>query len=116
MIKIVSVATVALVMMTGCMDSVTPAPQFDVTKTAVQTIDGKNFNIPVGAKASPHIDSDRVIAFYIKSGVAECSTGDVTWVETASQESINEAIRSGDKTIHARLAKEGKIGCAVPTK
>ena len=52
MIKIVSVATVALVMMTGCMDSVTPAPQFDVTKTAVQTIDGKNFNIPVGAKAS----------------------------------------------------------------
>ena len=54
--------------------------------------------------------------FILNQCVAECSTGEVTWVETASQESINEAIRSGDKTIHARLAKEGKIGCAVPTK
>ena len=103
--------SVGLVLITGCVSN---QPEFNVTKTAIQNIDGKNFNIPVGAKASKHIEGDRAIAFYIKSGVDSCSSGDVTWVVNSSEELINDAIRTGNDTIHAKLAKEGKIGCASP--
>ena len=112
--KTAAVVLLSILAITGC--STTVQPTFDPSKTEVKTIDGKKFNIPKGAVASPHIESDRVIMYYIKSGLDSCSSGDVTWVEISSQEEINQAIRNGDKTIHSKLAKEGKIGCASPLK
>ena len=94
----------------GC----TTQPTFDPNVTEVKVIDGKKFNIPQGATASPHIATKKEVEFYKKSGVADCKQGDVLWDENGARAQIAKAIESGNPEIHKELAKEGKIGCASP--
>ena len=107
--KITLIAT-AMLLIAGC----TAQPDFDPTVTEVKTIDGKTFNIPKGATPSPHIATPKEIAFYQKSGVANCKEGDVIWDAESANADIAKAIESGNPDIHKELAKEGKIGCASP--
>ena len=111
-IKLLSAASLALLLMTGC---TTNQPSFDPTDTAVEVVDGKSYNIPKGAHASPYVDAN-VIKFYQKVGLTECKEGDITWEEEKAKEEMNIAIGKGDKGIYKKLAKEGRIGCASPIK
>ena len=111
-IKFISAAGLALLLMTGC---TTNQPSFDPTDTAVEVVDGKSYNIPKGAHASPYVDT-KVIKFYQKIGLTECKEGDITWEEEKAKEEMGVAIGKGDKSIYAKLAKEGRIGCASPIK
>ncbi len=96
----------------GCMNQ----PQFDPTRPVVQSVDGKLFKIPSGAIPSPHIATKKEIDFFKKSGVENCQYGDILWEAPSTQKRIDEAIQTGNADIHKTLAKEGKIGCASPTK
>jgi len=96
----------------GCMGQ----PNFDPRSTEVQAVDGKLFNVPTGAIPSPHIATQKEIDFFKKSGVENCRYGDILWEAPSAQQRIDEAIKTGNPDIHKILAKEGKIGCASPTK
>ena len=109
-IKFISAASLALLLMTGCS---TNQPSFDSSNTAVEVVDGKSYNIPQGAHASPYV-GPRTIKFYQKIGLTECKEGDITWEEEKAKEEMGVAISNGDKSIYAKLAKEGRIGCASP--
>jgi len=111
-IKLISAAGFALLLMVGC---TTNQPSFDPTDTAVEVVDGKSYNIPKGAHPSPYVDA-KVIKFYQKVGLTECKEGDITWEEEKAKEEINVAIGKGDRSIHKKLAKEGRIGCVSPIK
>ena len=111
-IKLLSAASLALLLMTGC---TTNQPSFDPTDTAVEVVGGKSYNIPKGAHPSPYVDAN-VIKFYQKVGLTECKEGDITWEEEKAKEEMNIAIGKGDKGIYKKLAKEGRIGCASPIK
>jgi PBP1b-binding outer membrane lipoprotein LpoB len=111
-IKLLSAASLALLLMVGC---TTNQPSFDPTDTAVEVVDGKSYNIPKGAHTSPYVDA-KVIKFYQKIGLTECKEGDITWEEEKAKEEMNIAISKGDKSVYKKLAKEGRIGCASPIK
>jgi len=96
----------------GCMNT----PQFDPSTLVVESVDGKLFKIPSGAIPSPHIATKKEIDFFKKSGVENCRYGDILWEAPSAQKRIDEAIQTGNADIHKTLAKEGKIGCASPTK
>jgi len=102
----------ALLLTVGC----TTQPDFDPKTTEVEAVDGKLFNIPAGAIPSPHIATKKEIDFFKKSGVENCQYGDILWEAPSAQKRIDEAIQTGNADIHKTLAKEGKIGCASPTK
>ena len=110
--KLISAAGFALLLMTGCS---TNQPSFDPADTAVEVVDGKSYNIPKGAHPSPYVDA-KVIAFYQKIGLTECSEGDITWEEEKAKEEMNVAIGKGDRSIYKKLADQGRIGCASPIK
>jgi hypothetical protein len=105
-------SSIALLVLIGC-DKATP---FDPTQLTSVVVDNKTFNIPSGAIASPHIANKKEIDFFKKSGVSNCQYGDITWEAPSASQMIAKAIKNGDSTIHAKLAKEGKIGCATPIK
>jgi hypothetical protein len=109
-IKFIPAASFALLLMVGC---TTNQPSFDPSKTAVEVVKGKSYNIPQGAHPSPYVD-DKVIAFYQKIGLKDCKKGDITWEEEKAKEEMGIAISKGDKGIYKKLAKEGRIGCASP--
>jgi len=110
--KKIAVLSILVLLVAGCSIN---QPTFDPNVTEVKVIDGKKFNIPKGATASPHIATQREVEFYKKSGVADCKQGDVLWDETNdARAQIAKAIESGNPEIHKELAKEGKIGCASP--
>jgi len=109
-IKFISAAGLALLLMAGC---TTNQPSFDPSNTAVEVVDGKSYNIPQGAHASPYVDA-KVIKFYQKIGLTECKEGDITWEEDKAKEEMGVAISKGDKGIYKKLAKEGRIGCVSP--
>jgi hypothetical protein len=96
----------------GC----TSQPEFNPNTTEVQAVDGKLFNVPAGAIPSPHIATQKEVDFFKKSGVENCQYGDILWEAPSTQQRIDEAIKTGNADIHKTLAKEGKIGCASPTK
>ena len=96
----------------GCMGQ----PEFNPNTTEVQAVDGKLFNVPTGAIPSSHIASKREVDFFKRSGVENCQYGDILWEAPSAQKRIDEAIKMGNPDIHKKLAKEGKIGCASPTK
>ena len=96
----------------GCMGQ----PEFNPNTTEVQAVDGKLFNVPAGAIPSPHIATKKEIDFFKRSGVEKCQYGDILWEAPSAQQRIDEAIKTGNADIHKVLAKEGKIGCASPTK
>ena len=108
--KIAALSILALLVV-GCS---TNQPTFDPNVTEVKVIDGKKFNIPQGATASPHIATKKEVEFYKKSGVADCKQGDVIWDAEGAKAQIAKAIESGNPEIHKELAKEGTIGCASP--
>jgi len=105
-------SAVAMLLLVGC-DGATP---FDATVLKSVNIDNKTFNIPSGAIASPHIANKKEIDFFKKSGVSDCNYGDITWEAPSASQLIAQAIKDGDSTIHAKLAKEGKIGCTSPVR
>ena len=109
-IKYISAVGLALLLMTGCS---TNQPSFDPADTAVQVVEGKSYNIPKGAQASPYVDA-KVIKFYQKIGLTECQEGDITWEEEKAKEEMGVAISNGDKSIYKKLADQGRIGCASP--
>ena len=90
-------------------------PSFDPNKTEVKIIDGKSYNIPLGATPSPYVDA-KVIKFYKKIGLNNCNDGDITWEEKSATDEMSVAIANGDKDIYRRLAQEGRIGCSSPIK
>jgi len=94
----------------------TVEPAVDASVTEVRVVEGKKFNVPRGVTTLPHIATRKEIEFYKKSGVSDCKTGDVLWEEKSVSGEIAEAIKNGDATIHPKLAKEGKIGCASPVQ
>lgn len=98
--------------MLGC---TTTQPSFDPSNTSIQVVDGKSYQIPVGATPSPYVDS-KVIAFYQKIGLSTCKNGDMTWEETQAKDEMSVAISKGDRSIYKKLAKENRIGCASPLK
>jgi len=87
-IKLLSAASLALLLMVGC---TTNQPSFDPTDTAVEVVDGKSYNIPKGAHTSPYVDA-KVIKFYQKLGLTECKEGDITWEEEKAKEEMNIAL------------------------
>lgn len=99
------------ILATGCSSS---QPVFDPSVTVTEVIEGKKYKIPQGARAIPHVATKKEISFYQRSGVKNCKMGDVIWEENGTGDKVAEAIRNGDAAIHAKLAKEGKIGCASP--
>lgn len=109
---VTAIAAVAL-LIAGCAQT---EPKFDPAVTSVQTIDGKKFNIPEGAKPSPHLATKKEIEFYKKSGVSDCKQGDVLWDARDAQAKIAKAIKEGNPNIHKELAQKGLIGCAHPVK
>jgi len=100
----------ALFFFSGCVNN---QPAFDPNMTEVRVIDGKSYNIPVGADQSPYVDA-KVIKFYKEIGLTECKEGDITWEEINAKNEMSVAIQNGDKGIYHKLAKEGRIGCASP--
>jgi len=90
-------------------------PSFDATNTVVEVVEGKSYNIPVGAHPSPYVDA-KVIKFYQKIGLTECKEDDMTWEEEKAKDEMNVAIGKGDRSVYKKLAKEGRIGCASPIK
>jgi len=111
--KTITAVVAAALLMAGCTQT---EPTFDPAVTAVQTIDGKKFNIPQGATPSPHLATKKEVAFYKKSGVSDCRQGDVLWDAQGAQAKIAKAIKEGNPDIHKELAKKGLIGCAHPVK
>ncbi len=110
--KIIATAVVAATMgLAGC---TTNAADPSAQQTAVITVGGKRFAVPAQAKKTAHIGTAEEIDFFKKSGVAECRKGDVVWDTQGAQSAIAEAIKNGDASIHKKLAKEGRIGCAHP--
>jgi len=103
-------AGMVLILATACS---TNQPAFDPSDTTVVSVKGKSYNIPKGAHPSPYVD-DKVIEFYQKIGLKECRKGDMTWEEDTAKEEMGVAISKGDKSIYAKLAKQGRIGCASP--
>jgi hypothetical protein len=99
------------ILATGCSNA---QPAFDPSVTVTKVIEGKKYKVPQGAKVIPHVATKKEIDFYKRSGVKSCKMGDVIWEEKGTGEKVAKAIRNGDATIHAKLAKEGKIGCASP--
>ena len=110
-ISIITVLGITGFLMLGC--SSTSQPSFDSSKTAVQSVNGKSYHIPVGAAPSPYVDA-KVISFYNKIGLSECKNGDITWEETKAKDEMNLAISKGDKSVYKKLADQGRIGCASP--
>jgi len=96
---------------TGCS---TAQPTFDPSVTEVKVVNGQKFNVPKGVTSLPHIATKKEIDFYKKSGVSNCKMGDILWETKDASDQIAQAIKHGDATIHAKLAKAGKIGCASP--
>jgi hypothetical protein len=111
-ITYISATVSALLLMAGCSAN---QPSFDPSKTAVEVVKGKSYNIPQGAHPSPYVD-DKVIAFYQKIGLKDCKKGDITWEEEKAKEEMAVAIAKGDRDIYKKLAKQGRIGCASPLK
>ena len=107
-LKYASIITATL-LLSACSNQ----PDFDPNLTGVQTVDGKSYHIPLGAKPSPYVDA-KVIKFYKELGLSHCQTGDITWEEESAIHEMNEAIAKGDKSIYSKLAKEGRIGCSIP--
>jgi len=105
--KIVSITFLNLLLI-GCS---TTQPSFNSDNTMVKVVNGKSYNIPVGAEVSPYVD-DKVIKFYQKIGIDECKDGDITWEEKEAKNEMSIAISNGDRTIYEKLAKDGRIGCA----
>lgn len=95
---------------TGCFNN---QPSFDSNNTELRVIDGKYYNIPLGAIPSPYVDA-KVIKFYQEIGLNKCKENDITWEEKNAKNDMSIAIRNGDKDIYRRLAKEGRIGCVSP--
>jgi len=109
-IKFISAAGLALLFIAGCS---TNQPSFDSSKTAVEVVNGKSYNIPLGAHPSPYVDA-KVIKFYQKIGLTECKEGDITWEEEKAKDEMAVAISKGDRSVYKKLANEGRIGCASP--
>ena len=107
---VISTLALAGLLMLGCSST---QPSFDAGNTAVEVVEGKSYNIPVGAHPSPYVDA-KVIKFYQKIGLTECQEGDITWEEEKAKEEMNVAISKGDRSVYKKLAKEGRIGCASP--
>jgi hypothetical protein len=95
----------------GCSNT---QPTFDPSVTEVKVVHGKQYNVPKGVTSLPHVATKKEIDFYKKSGVENCKMGDILWETKDAADQIAKAITHGDATIHAKLAKEGKIGCASP--
>ena len=108
--SILTAAAMTLLLATGCSSN---QPAFDPSDTTVVSVKGKSYNIPKGAYVSPYVD-DKVIAFYQKIGLSDCKKGDITWEEESAKEEMGVAISKGDRSIYAKLAKQGRIGCASP--
>jgi len=100
----------ALFFFSGCVNN---QPSFDPNSTELRVINGKSYNIPVGAEPSPYVDA-KVIKFYKEIGLSECKEGDITWEESTAKNEMSVAIKNGNKDIYRILAKEGRIGCASP--
>ena len=111
-IKLLSAASLALLLMVGC---TTNQPSFDPKDTTVEVVEGKSYNIPKGAHPSPYVDAE-IIKFYQEIGLTECKEGDITWEEEKAKEEMNVAISKGKKSVYKKLAKEGRIGCVSPIK
>jgi PBP1b-binding outer membrane lipoprotein LpoB len=109
-IQMITALTSTLILMAGCS---TTQPSFDPKNTKVEVVNGKSYNIPVGAHSSPYVNAE-VITFYQEIGLSECKQGDITWEENKAKDEMGEAISKGDKSIYKKLAKEGLIGCASP--
>ena len=107
-ISITAVLGITGFLMLGCSNS---QPSFDASNTTVQSVNGKSYNIPVGASPSPYVDT-KVIRFYNKIGLTKCKNGDITWEETTAKDEMNLAIGEGDKGVYKKLADQGRIGCA----
>ena len=107
---ILTAAVMTLLLATGCSSN---QPDFDPSDTTVVSVKGKSYNIPKGAHVSPYVD-DKVIAFYQTIGLSDCKKGDITWEEESATEEMGVAIGKGDRSIYAKLAKQGRIGCASP--
>ena len=108
--SILIAAVMTLLLATGCSSN---QPDFDPSDTKVVSVKGKSYHIPKGAHVSPYVD-DKVIAFYQKIGLSDCKKGDITWEEESAKEEMGVAIGKGDRSIYAKLAKQGRIGCASP--
>ena len=102
--------SLVLFLLSGCVNN---QPSFDPNNTELRVIDGKSYNIPLGASHSPYVDA-KVIKFYKEIGLNGCKEGDITWEETKAIDEMSVAIKNGDKDIYHRLAKAGRIGCASP--
>jgi PBP1b-binding outer membrane lipoprotein LpoB len=109
-LKLMSATVFTLLLISGCSSN---QPEFDPNHTEVQTVDGKSYNIPLGASPSPYVDA-KVIKFYQEIGLTNCQEGDITWEEQNAISEMGDAIAKGDKGIYHKLAKEGRIGCASP--
>ena len=111
-LSIISLLGLTGLLVIGCSAT---QPSFDASNTTVKSLNGKSYNIPVGAVISPYVD-DKVISFYNKIGLSECKNGDITWEETTAKDEMNLAIGKGDKGVYKKLADQGRIGCASPLK
>lgn len=108
--SILTAAAMTLLLATGCSSS---QPAFDSSDTTVVSVKEKSYNIPKGAHVSPYVD-EKVITFYQKIGLSDCKKGDITWEEDSAKDEMGVAISKGDRSIYAKLAKQGRIGCASP--
>jgi len=105
------IVTLAL-LMAGCSGT---QPEFDPSVMKEVVVEGKTFSIPEEAVvSSSKLATKKEIAFYKKSGVEQCKDGDIIWEARSAAERVAKAIKNGDATIHTKLAKEGRIGCASP--
>ena len=111
-LSIVAILGLTGFLILGCSSA---QPSFDASNTTVKSVNGKSYNIPVGAVVSPYVDV-KVIAFYNKIGLSECKNGDITWEEISAKDEMNTAIGKGDKGVYKKLADQGRIGCASPLK
>lgn len=110
LLKFISATACTLILMSGCNNN---QPTFDQNHTEMQIVDGKSYNIPLGANPSPYVDT-KVIKFYQELGLTHCKEGDITWEAESAKDEMNAAIGKGDKGVYQKLAKEGRIGCASP--
>jgi len=101
----IAVGVAVLALMQGC---TTPKPQ---GRTQTVVVEGKRFVIPQGAIAADHLATAREADFFVRSGVAQCRKGDLTWEMPQAQQRVGKAIAQGDAKTHQALAKEGLIGC-----